>query len=112
MKVARSRSRRPLAWTGIAKERIDILVSLAEAEAKKHPERTKRYVDLARRIGMRYNVRMDKEARIRICKECSSFLIPGYNCTVRTRKDKQSLIVTCNKCGSVKRYPYRKEKGK
>ncbi|MBN2042856.1 MAG: ribonuclease P [Candidatus Aenigmarchaeota archaeon] len=110
MKAARSRSRRPQAWTNIAKERIGILVSLAEKEAKRHPERTKRYVDLARRIGMRYNVRLDKGTRIRICKECSSFLIPGYNCTVRTRSDKQSLVVTCNKCGSVKRYPYSKEK--
>ena len=112
MKAARTRSKRPQAWTNIAKERIGILVSLAEKEVKKHPERTERYVELARRIGMRYNVRMGKETKIRICKECSSFLIPGYNCTVRTRKDKQSLIVTCNKCGAVKRYPYAKEKGK
>ncbi|MCK4335183.1 MAG: ribonuclease P [Candidatus Aenigmarchaeota archaeon] len=102
---------KPETWKKIAKERIKILFDQAGKEFKKHPERSKRYVELARKMGMRYNVRLTKEMKMRFCKKCFSYLKPGVNCRVRTRRDKQSVVLTCLDCGFVSRYPYIREKG-
>jgi ribonuclease P protein subunit RPR2 len=104
------RGSRPESWKRIAGERIRMLFELAEKEFKKHPERSKRYVELARKIGMRYNVRLTKGMKMRFCSKCLSFLKPGVNCRVRTRKDKLSVVVTCLGCGHVSRHPYIKER--
>ena len=94
----------------IAKERIEILFSLAEKYAKTMPERAKRYIELAIKIGMRCNVPIPKNLKRRFCKRCHAFLTPGLNCRVRTRKDKQAVVVKCLECGNIMRYPYIKEK--
>ncbi len=104
------RGSRPEAWKKIAKERVRILFDQAESEFDKHPERSKRYVELARKMGMRYNVRLAKRMKMRFCSKCLSYLRPGVNCRVRTRNDKQSVVITCLECGNVSRYPYIREK--
>ena len=103
------RGRKPEVWKRIAKERVEILFELAEKEFKKYPERSKRYVELARKIGMRYNVRLTRKMKMRFCRRCLSYLKPGVNCRVRTRSDRKSVILTCMECGHVIRYPYIKE---
>ncbi|NIO19275.1 MAG: ribonuclease P [Candidatus Aenigmarchaeota archaeon] len=108
--MVKSKSIKPSGWQRLAKERISILFEQAEKEFRKHPERSKRYVELARRIGMRYNVRIPKNLRRRFCKKCLSYLKPGVNCRVRMRKDRQAVVVTCSVCGNVSRHPYIKEK--
>lgn len=100
--------KKPESWQIIARERMQILFGLAERELEKHPERAKRYVKLAQKIGMRYNVRPTKG--MRFCRKCFTPLKPGVNCRIRARKDKQAVIVTCLACGSVSRHPYIKEK--
>ena len=50
-----------------------------------------RYVTLARKIGMRYRVRIPEEYRIHLCRKCNSYLYPGINCRIRIRKDHNSL---------------------
>jgi ribonuclease P protein subunit RPR2 len=91
----------------IAKERIQILLSLAEKEFKKHAERSKRYVELARKIGLRYNVRIPKELKRKFCKNCNSLLIPGITSKVRLDSKRKSLSIKCLKCEKIYRYPYR-----
>ena len=100
--------KKPEAWTKLARERMQILLSLAEAEAATHPERSKRYVELAKKIGMRYNVRL-KDTK-RFCRKCSSPLVPGVSCRIRSRKDRQAMVTTCLKCGAISRRPYIREK--
>jgi len=87
----------------IARERIKILFELADKEFKNHPERSHRYVQLARRIAMRYNVRIPRELKRRICKGCHRYLVPGVNCRVRTSQ--KMLTITCLNCGRIARYP-------
>jgi len=91
----------------IALERIHILFDLAKNEIKKHPERSKRYIELMRTIGMRYNVRIPKEMKRQICKKCNSYLLPGYNCKIRSAK--KIMLIECLNCGNIMRYPYIKE---
>jgi len=57
------RGKKKLWQVKIAKERIAILLDLAKKQLKKHPTRSKRYAQLARKIGLRYNVRFTKEQK-------------------------------------------------
>ena len=92
----------------IAKERIAKLFKLAEEAFPKNPERSNRYVELARKIAMKYNIRIPKELKRRFCKHCYTYLVPGVNCRVRTKKGK--VVYYCFNCKKYMRFPYTKEK--
>ena len=66
-------------------------------------EMADRYVDMARRIGMRYNVRVTRAFRRRFCRACYGYLQPGV--TARTRLNRGRLVTTCLRCGHVSRIP-------
>jgi ribonuclease P protein subunit RPR2 len=86
----------------IARERISTLFVLAEREATTgHSDLADRYVTLARRIGMRYNIRLLPEYRELYCRGCSSFWVEGR--TVRTRLRSGRRVRTCLKCGRERR---------
>ncbi len=88
----------------MARQRIVRLFELAEGEFKIHPERSNRYVKLAKRIGMRYRVRLPQDLRMKICKHCHSYLIQGIN--ARTRLLGSHIATTCFACGKQMRKPY------
>ncbi|NMX21737.1 ribonuclease P [ANME-1 cluster archaeon GoMg4] len=93
----------------IAVQRIERLFELAEAEAKEGVEqRSKRYIQLARAIGMRYRVRIPKHLKMRLCKGCYSFLIPGK--TARFRLRGEYMTTTCLRCGQHMRCPYKAQR--
>lgn len=86
----------------IASERIADLFTLARQEAQYGlPELSDRYVRLARRIGMRYNVRLPPELSEVYCRGCSRFWVEGR--TVRTRVRSGRRVRTCLACGRVRR---------
>ena len=90
----------------IAKERIEILFNLAEREFRKHPERSKRYVGLARKIGLRYNVRLSKELKKSFCKNCNTLLKPEVSSKVRLDSQTKTVVVECLNCKKIYRHPY------
>lgn len=93
----------------IALERIHILFELAEKEALKgNMRRSNRYVQLARRIGMRYNTSLPSGLKRRFCRRCGMFLLPSISSRVRLRSSR--ITITCEECGYVMRMPYLKEK--
>lgn len=115
MKGAKSgvRSRKKPGWQqDIALERIEILFSLAGKEFARHPDRSHRYAELARKIGMRYNVSIPKQIKRRICNKCNRYLFPGKNSKVRSSSSTLAMEVKCLECGHVARYPYAREKRK
>ncbi len=86
----------------VARERISDLFALAEREsATGHGELADRYVRLARRIGMRYNVRLLAEYRELYCRGCSTFWAEGRS--VRTRLRRGRRVRTCLVCGAERR---------
>lgn len=90
----------------IAKERIEILFNQAEKEFKNHPARSHRYVELARKLSMKYQVRISRKWRRRFCHKCYKFLVPGVNCRIRTRpKREKHLVIKCLECGNIMRIP-------
>lgn len=102
----RDRRQKPALLTLIVKERIARLFSLAEQNFPLHPERSKRYARIARRLSTRYLVRFSPEQKKQFCKKCSSFLFIGKNAGVRLRDGK--IEQKCLECGNVKRTPFKK----
>lgn len=102
------RGRRPNWILDIAKERMDILFTQAEKEIKIHPERSHRYVELARNISKKYNVEIPQKWNRRYCKKCYKFLQPGHNSSIRLINEK--INIKCEECGHVMKIPYIKEK--
>jgi ribonuclease P protein subunit RPR2 len=92
----------------IAKERIKRLFNLAKEGYEKNPERTARYIELARKIGKRYNVRLTRKEKRSFCKNCNHLLIPNKTSTSEIDSKKQLVIIKCTNCGNIYRYPYEK----
>ena len=86
----------------VARERIRLLFLQARDAFREHPERSNRYVTLARRIAMRQRVRIDREFRRQYCHYCSAFLVPGQNMRVRVHRG--NVVVTCGVCNGKMRY--------
>jgi len=93
----RKRRSRPDWVTDIAKERIKILLERALST----PDRKERYLELARKIGMRYNVRVPKSYKRRVCKKCS-----GTKFRIRVFSKGKYMLYTCLKCEEKYRFPY------
>lgn len=85
----------------IAVERIWRLFELAEQEFLKHPERSRRYVQLAKRIAERNNVSIPKELRTEFCKYCSAYLKLGKNAKLRVKG--KMLLLTCMECNKTRK---------
>jgi ribonuclease P protein subunit RPR2 len=86
----------------IAKERIGDLLERAEKFRKVDLELARRYVEIARKISMRYRVKIPEDKRLNFCKKC---LYPYTSSTARVRIRKNRVIITCLKCGYVRRFP-------
>jgi len=86
----------------IARERISVLFGQAREAFAAHPERSNRYVELARKIAMRQRVRIDRELRHQYCHHCYAFLVPGSNMRVRVHRG--NVVVTCRSCNKKTRY--------
>jgi ribonuclease P protein subunit RPR2 len=99
-------SNRELKW--IAEGRMGILLDYSErAGLAGDMDRSRRYLQLARAIGMRTNIPMP--SGFMFCKKCQDPLFPGRNCRVRLRSGK--VIVHCLTCDTVRRRPYVGERG-
>ncbi|MCI4369194.1 MAG: hypothetical protein L3K09_06500 [Thermoplasmata archaeon] len=88
----------------VAHERVADLFGLALSEsAGGSSSLADRYVTIARRVGMRYNVRFPPEYREYSCRACSVFWVEGRS--VRTRLRSGVRVRTCLRCGHVRRVP-------
>jgi ribonuclease P protein subunit RPR2 len=86
----------------LARERICILV--ASALKEKDEEIATRQAKLAKKVAMRFRVRLPYEARQLFCKKCKAFIVPGRSARVRVGGAKtRALRVTCLKCGHTYR---------
>jgi len=97
------RAAKPAWQKKIANERIKRLFELAEEEFQRKPENSRRYVRLARKIAMRYNVKISSELKRRYCSKCSAYLKYGVNARVRVAK--KMRIAKCLECGNTERIP-------
>ena len=92
--------KKPEYQTKIAKERIEILFS----EAEKAPaELACRYIKLAKKIGMRYNVKLGPERKRLFCKYCFTPFRAA-----RARLKNGYLVRECGYCRKVSKMAIKK----
>jgi len=87
----------------LARERIEILFARAAEFYPENPVWSNRCVELARKIGMRHRIRIDRHLRRQFCRRCNAYLVPGSNARVRIHRG--CVIITCLTCGHRSRYP-------
>ena len=86
----------------IAMERIEILLDVALRE--RNEELAQRHAVLAKKIAMRYRVRLPYRLRQLFCKKCKSFIVPGRTSRVRVgQASAKAVIMTCTKCEHIYR---------
>lgn len=89
-----------------AKERIETLYSLSFNMARAGElDLARRYLILARKIGMRYTIRIPSRLKRSTCKNCRTPLLPDLTSRIRIRSGKK--VVTCLECGHISRYPFK-----
>lgn len=86
----------------IARERVMYLIKRAENWKNKDYDLSRRYIELAKKIAMRYRIRIPRELKIIYCKKC---LYPYRDGKFRVRVRKGRVIITCLNCGYERRIP-------
>jgi len=107
----RRRSKKPTDQIQIATERIEILFEQAEGAFSSDPGLSDRYVDIARKISMKYNVPIAQKYKKRFCKHCKRYLVYGANARVRLDSKGKCVLITCENCGKKMRSGYSKPVG-
>ena len=87
----------------IAKARIKFLFQHAKEVFNEDSKLSDKYVKIARRIGMKYKIRLPSYLKKRFCKHCHKYLVPSANCRVRLHK--HMLIYYCLSCKHFMRHP-------
>lgn len=71
---------------------------------EKDQELAERQARLAKKIAMRYRVRLPYGARQLFCKKCKAFIVPGKSARVRVGRAKTRAVrITCLRCGHTYR---------
>ncbi len=94
-------------------ERMHILIQNATSNARYNPELAERQAGLAKRMSMKYRVRMPYELRMNFCKKCKKFIVPGFTARIRIgRSDVKSIRITCKFCNHTYRKIIKKSSAK
>lgn len=102
--MSRRRKRDKKLEKRIAKKRIEKLFSMATKNALKGSlNYADRYVDIARKISMRYQIRIPDEFKHLFCKNCYSYMLPNITCRRRIKRGK--IVIFCKKCNEYTRIP-------
>lgn len=84
----------------LARERVEILV--ASALKEKDDKLAARQALLARKIAMRFRLRLAYDIRQLYCKRCKQFMVPGRSSRIRLgRSNSKAVRITCLRCGHV-----------
>ena len=87
----------------IATQRIQILFNNALLNAKNNPELAQRQAGIAKKISMKYKIKMPFEVSSCFCKNCKKFIAPGIASKIRLGSKPKSLRITCLYCNHTYR---------
>ena len=87
----------------LALERIEHLFKEADSVFKENPKRATRYVQIARKIAMKINLKLPKYLKRKFCMHCYSYLKPGVNSRIRNYKSR--ITIYCDNCKKFTRIP-------
>lgn len=111
--MKRKHSKKPAEQRKIAKGRIKELFRQADLRMRGKPTKmsralANRYVALARKISMKYKVKIPVNLKRKFCRHCYKYLKPGINCRVRLAKGR--VIYCCLECRRFMRFVIKKGK--
>ncbi len=89
----------------IATQRIHKLFYEAKQIFNTDSKLSDRYVHLARKIAMKFKVRIPPILKRKFCKHCYTYLVPSKNLRIRLHKSR--VIYLCLKCKRFMRFPYK-----
>jgi ribonuclease P protein subunit RPR2 len=69
------------------------------------PELANKYAKKARRIALKYKIKLPLNLKRKICKNFYSYLVPGKNLRVRTNKG--HVVLYCLNCKKFMRIGYK-----
>ncbi|MEM4662453.1 MAG: ribonuclease P [Candidatus Diapherotrites archaeon] len=92
----------------VALNRIHKLFEQAEKNFTQRPDRSKRYVELARKIAMRHNIKFDVKLKKKFCKKCGAYLVIGKNAKIRVSG--RLLKITCCECNFTRKIGLKEKK--
>lgn len=90
----------------IADENIAHYFEQAKQRYATAPDLAHRYMAMARKMALRFRVRIPSDLRWRVCNKCCHYLVPAKN--ARVRVDKGMRIILCKDCKSISRFRYKK----
>jgi ribonuclease P protein subunit RPR2 len=103
--MKKKHNKKPIEQRKIALSRVKKLFKEADSAFSENPSLSNRYVTLARKIAMKFKLKMPSELKKKYCKHCYKYLKPGENCRVRIRDNK--VIYYCQNCKKYSRFPYK-----
>ncbi|MEA1925101.1 MAG: hypothetical protein U9M95_04455 [Candidatus Altiarchaeota archaeon] len=105
-----SRGKEKREQKGIVLERIEVLFAEAgKAALEGGSDSADRYVLNARKLSSRNNVPIPRELKMRYCRYCYRYILPGKTSRVRINSTKKRVEVKCLNCGRVNFRPYIRE---
>ena len=87
----------------IAIKRMQILFNNAISNARLDPDLAEKQALLAKKIGMKYRIRMSYEISSSFCKKCKKFIAPGIASKIRLGSKPKSITITCSYCNHTYR---------
>jgi len=87
----------------IATKRIEILFNNALSNAKNNPGLAERQAQIAKKISMKFKIKMSFEVSSSFCKNCKKFIAPGIASKIRLGTKPKSIRITCVYCNHTYR---------
>ena len=87
----------------IAMKRMEILFNNALSNAKNNPGLAERQAQIAKKISMKFKIKMPFEVSSSFCKNCKKFIAPGIAAKVRLGNKPKSIHITCSYCNHTYR---------
>ena len=82
----------------IATKRIEILFNNALSNAKSNPRLAEKQAEIAKKISMKFKIKMPFEVSSSFCKKCKKFIPPGIGSKIRLGSKPKSIRITCSYC--------------
>ncbi|MEK6808523.1 MAG: ribonuclease P [Nanoarchaeota archaeon] len=92
----------------IARKRILKLFCEGKKVFNSDSKLSNRYIELARKLSMKFKVRIPNHLKRRFCKYCNYYLVPDKNCRIRLHKTR--VIYYCLNCKRFMRIHYKQNR--
>ena len=87
----------------IAMKRMEILFNNALSNAKNNPGLAQRQAEIAKKISLKFKIKMPFEINSSFCKKCKKFIAPGITSKIRLGSKPKSIRITCSYCNHTYR---------